>query len=62
MRSEIRAIVLRLVENEGKLMGYLNEAQWADNPDKEKIESLEFELDCLEAAITILNEMEEPIT
>ena len=58
MRNEVKAIVLRLVEIEAKVQGYLDKAQDADNPNDERIERLEAELDSLEAAITSLNEIE----
>ena len=58
MRQELKAIVKRLEEVRDKVQGFLDNAENSDNPNQDRIDRLESELECLDTAIDNLNEIE----
>ena len=58
MRNEVKAILKKLIEVRDKVQEYLDNAEAMDNPNQDRIDRLESELECLDAAIDNLNDIE----
>ena len=58
MRSEIKAILKKLIEVRDKVQGFLDNAENSDYPNQDRIDRLDDELGYLDAAIENLNDIE----
>ena len=58
MRSEVKAILKKLIEVRDKVQGFSDNAENSDNPNQDRIDRLESELECLDTAIDNLNDIE----
>jgi len=58
MRQELKGIVKKLIEVRRKVQGYLNNAEKEVHPNQDRIDSLQSELDCLDAAMEVLQEID----
>ena len=58
MRSEVKAIIAKLINVRDKVQGFLDNAENSDYPNQDRIDALGDELEYLDAAIDNLNDIE----
>ena len=58
MRQEVKAIIKRLEEVRDRVQGFLDNAEVVENPNQDRVDRLESELEYLDAAIDKLNDIE----